>query len=732
MADEDTQNLKHQQFHDQMLKPDYDLFTPEFKRDSKGRYFMQLPGYGKWMVSNEPGSKIIAQGSQDESGKAATDPASIRTGRLSVETTIQVGDSIFLNGTDGCIHIGDPLHQKGASIGICPNAFKGYSGTDVVFAMYLEPSGDFHAGDVFIGDYDSEEYLYWDDANGDLKLKGDLVIQGDIMSSNYVTGVSGYKLTYLTGSAEFQDVWVRGQVNMEAGSTGDASYIAETISRRWAAETGANITENHTSNNTSNVSFSTALDAATGAQRGLNAINAFYRYGTWLNSDEMTTMGGEPADTNTCVRMDSGGIYGWRTLADTPIGESRRTFWLDATTGDLMLRGTIYASAGAIAGWIIDADRLYKTKIDSGHYNKIELNSRSGAGVAPHFQVFSDTDVNFATPTGVQLTCDTGATPVPRMDVYDNGAKRAMINKDGMHLFDTSNNRRVLLNYNGIYWYNAAGGIVNQILASTADGDVTFGGGVVRCFANGVRVSYQQPFSAADGAGSYFQMYCDNSVYGRAGILSAPGNYIKVENVGHGAIAWFNGIPGGEWCLSLFGNLATYTNTYDQGSTTGALYFNTSSNKLRVRGTGGWMDVGASGLPGGGAYQTLRFDLTTLEWVNTSNLYFGSSGSYYIAKVGVDAWFNVPAGADYSFVRGGTSYAVIDENIWTRGHLYANGQLSVGGTIQNSAGDIIANAGNFISRNTNGVVQIRIGGSAKNFVPVMGAFNAAKYYLREA
>ena len=167
-------NTKHPNYNNELLPEGKDIFKPDFKRDSRGRYFMQLPGYGKWMVSNEPGSKIIAQGSEDEGGGPATSPESIRTGSLHAETVISIGDNIYLDGDTGCIYVGDYQKRVQSSISICGDGIRGYAGTDTVFAFFLEKDGDFGVGDFFVGDYDSDNYVLWDDSEGYLYVKGHL------------------------------------------------------------------------------------------------------------------------------------------------------------------------------------------------------------------------------------------------------------------------------------------------------------------------------------------------------------------------------------------------------------------------------------------------------------------------------------------------------------------------------------------------------------------------------
>jgi hypothetical protein len=728
---------KHPAFSDELLPVREDAFKPEFRRDTLGRYFMQLPGYGKWMVSNEPGSKIISQGSENESGNPATNPASIMTGSLHANTVISVGDSIYLDGGTGCIHVGDYLNRVGPSISICGGGIRGYSGPAVTFAYFLETDGGFGPGDVFIGDYTSNEYILWDDSTGELHVKGNFIIQGDIQSANFVHNVSGYKLTYLTGSAEFQDVIVRGKVLMETGSTGSADYIAESAGRKWAAESGADITGGHTSNNTANVAYSTATNTADGAARGLNAINAAYHYKTWLQSSDMQLSG---VTTGPAVVMDKNGIYGWNALA-------QNTFQLNAITGDALFRGTVYASAGMIGGWLVDADRIWNQLYVAPNYTKVELNVREGVGINMHLQAMTDTNSSYTSPTGIQITSGPSTAPDPKLDIYVDGT------------------RRVTLNTTGLRFYLADGTTVsNQVLLGTADGDVTFGGGIVRLFANGIRISYPQPLNVADGVGSYFQVLCKPDIVmgGIAGGLSAPtNNQIRIDNDGGGAIARFNGTPSGSWianheyAFAVYGPLSLYTVGYDPGNTLGCIYYNTASNEVRVRINTGWVSLGAGGggLPSGNDYDMLRC-VSGTTWTATADVYWGSSSVYHLYRdpgTG-DTYFEIPSTYDYAFKVGSTFRFIIYATglVWTDGALQCYSQLNftLGGQVSTngsritanlefaasgsifSTGDIYAGstAGSLIAGSSTGYVVCR----SRYFLPVTGAFNAAKYYLREA
>jgi hypothetical protein len=138
-------------------------------------------------------------------------------------------------------------------------------------------------------------------------------------------------------------------------------------------------------------------------------------------------------------------------------------------------------------------------------------------------------------------------------------------------------------------------------------------------------------------------------------------------------------------------------------------------------------------------------------WTATADVYWGSLSTYHLYRdPGGDTYFSVPAGTDYAFYRGGTPNAVIDANLWTSGALYCYSALNfdIGGQVSSNGsritinkelgvsgsviatGDIYAgsSAGSLIAGSSTGYVVCR----SRYFLPVTGAFNAAKYYLREA
>lgn len=203
---------KHPNYNNELLPENNDLFKPDFKRDSRGRYFMQLPGYGKWMVGNEPGSKIITQGSEDEAGGPATDVGSLHTGSLSVDTVIKIGDSIYLDGGNGCIYVGDYDKRIGAWIGICGNGLYGYNGNDLNFGYFLEDNGSFGKGDVLIGDAGSSNYVWWDDS------AGVLIVEGNITATSGYIG--GWEIDYCLKSQYVISAPAEAKIELCPGNPG--------------------------------------------------------------------------------------------------------------------------------------------------------------------------------------------------------------------------------------------------------------------------------------------------------------------------------------------------------------------------------------------------------------------------------------------------------------------------------------------------------------------------------
>ena len=252
-----------------------DFMTPEFKFDTRGRLSIPLPGYSRWQLTTEPGSKIISQGSEDENAGPNTSPGSLKTGSLHADTVITIGDTIALNAVDKYISVGSNPGIAGTSLIMSDNSLKGLDGSELVFGFFLEKDGSFGRGDFFVGNYPTS-YLWFDQSTRTLKLAGDIVIHGDVTSANYVADVSGYKLTYLTGSAEFQDVIVRGTVYMSAGE-----ITGGTISSQPVANVG------HVSNSAADIVPTSLSVSDTGVAVGDDGVILAYVTLTWdaISSD---------------------------------------------------------------------------------------------------------------------------------------------------------------------------------------------------------------------------------------------------------------------------------------------------------------------------------------------------------------------------------------------------------------------------------------------------------------
>jgi hypothetical protein len=799
---------KHQAFSDELLPIREDAFKPEFRRDTLGRYFMQLPGYGKWMVSVEPGSKIISQGSEDEAGNPATDPGSLKTGSLSVNTTISVGDTIKIDGGTGCIYVGDYASTTAPSISLCAEGLKGWSGPDTVFAFFLGTEGIFGQGDVFIGDYGSNEYIMWDDSTGKLHVKGDLIIEGDIIGGSYPSG-NYYFLDYsegnitITGTLSASNVSITGGTvnsvlltNLDIGSepsiqgwTTDVVFTAtdwNTIS--WTSGTIymmdgttfsvlAGYLDMNTDavhyiyyNHSSTLATTTVANSAVGsyrllmcaAKRGLIAYPTkpavFQAFGTHGQGVFIT------ADNIAANTITANEIYA-NTITAAQIHSD--TITANEIASLNFLGKTAAFDTGTIGGWVISAACLTKDK-DIGASGEARIQLCIGAGsLAGHLQAAYNHNriayPGFPHPNApidlVQITqgstADPGGTPSPRVDIYratvtNMSKKRMMLDAFGLHFYDENENSV------GVITGNDAGTQTNFDIA-----DISIANNTVRIFANGIRTAYPQPFSAADGVGKYFQMFCktDTIMGGICGAFSAPtNNQIRVDNDGGGAIARFNGTPSGSWipnheyAFAVYGPLSLYTVGYDPGNTLGCIYYNTASNEVRVRINTGWVSLGAGGggLPSGNDYDMLRC-VSGTTWTATADVYWGSLSTYHLYRdPGGDTYFSVPGGTDYAFYRGGTPNAVIDNNFWTSGALYCYSALNfdIGGQISSNGsritinkelgvsgsviatGDIYAgsSAGSLIAGSSTGYVVCR----SRYFIPVTGAFNAAKYYLREA
>ena len=317
-----------------------DPLKPIYIRDSRGRLIQPLPGYAKRMLSVEPGSKVISQGTEDEAGLPNTDPNSIRTGTLHADTVITIGNTIRLSGKDSIMSVGIDPGVFGPAFIIADDHLLGTYNSDIVFGFFLTKYNDeFDAGDFLIGNAGGQ-YIHYDQSEGLININADIAVGGDLQSSNYVAGVSGYFLDYDTGNAYFNSVTVNnGVIDGNTTIAGrDASTIAGTI------DAGGNIT---TTIGGRDVSTVAGAISAVG-----ELITSNLNTATRQILDEFT-FGSSGAiaienASNTGVWISPAGIIG-RTSGTT-------TFAL-TSAGSATFRGSISAStfqSGTITGGSID------------------------------------------------------------------------------------------------------------------------------------------------------------------------------------------------------------------------------------------------------------------------------------------------------------------------------------------------------------------------------------------
>lgn len=119
-----------------------DPFQPEFRYDSRGRFIMPLPGFSKMMLSVEPGSRNIAQSTEDEAGNPQTEPGSLKTGFLNAATAIKVGPE------------GGWITQISGGDFQYPLSY--FNETTEEFKFYLDKEGNIYLKGKIIADADSE------------------------------------------------------------------------------------------------------------------------------------------------------------------------------------------------------------------------------------------------------------------------------------------------------------------------------------------------------------------------------------------------------------------------------------------------------------------------------------------------------------------------------------------------------------------------------------------------
>lgn len=689
--------MKHPNYEDNMLPPNNDIFKPEFRRDSQGRYFMQLPGYGKWQVSVTPGSKIISQGSQDEAGNAATNPESLMTGSLSASTVITVGNTIHLDGTRGCIRVtaGDYLKWIGPSMSLCGNGLYGYIDTRIVFGFFMEDTNqpwrtgeNLDKGDFFVGSLVGDEYVLWNDSEGKLYIKGDLVIEGNLMSANYVYNTSGYLLEYLTGNAYFNDVFIHG------GSI-DESLItnllpgSEPSIQGWSHDMDFTAADWDTIDWTSGNIYLTdgttfPVDAGTMDMINDDPYYIYYNGSTTLSvtSDPTQAVGSGKILITVARRNlidntkkatfqvfgnEGQGVF---IIADDIAANTitANEIFANTITTDEIAFGTIVgdnisslniygkslkADTGDIAGWEIDTYCLTKDQ-DIGASGEVRIQLctgyMDGGGTyhPGHLQAAYNhnriTYPGFPHPNApvdlIQMTqgdpTDPSGQPEPRIDIYratpsDQSKKRMMLNAFGLHFYDE--NETLVGTITGADGSNQTNMDIETISIASDR---------VRIMSTGVIVRRGVAFNADDGIGLFFQMYVDTSweedYGGYQNVLSmSSSNYLKIEKDNGDFVARFSGVPGGSYALHLAGalRLGLVSGMSRPTGQHGVVYYDDGSYDATRRGnfygydgyTASWVTLSGSGLPSGGSYDMMRNDGGT-SWVSTADVYWGGSANY--------------------------------------------------------------------------------------------------------
>ena len=329
---------KHQDYLSQNATSE-DIFTsPQFKFDTRGRAVLTMPGQDTLALSVTPGSKIISHAATTYTNKPATDPASLRTGSLHASTVITVGNSIYLDAPNSRIVVG----EDGSTQWIMDKRYlRGIDAGQTVFGFFLTDvslgeNKEFSKGDVLIGNY-PESYLRYDCSNRRLIIVGDVAMAGDVVSINFTTGVSGYKLEYATGNAEFSNVVVRGTSTI-GGTLASAIGTAIDDSAHLVTDIINERLDSSAKNILSDFTFGTT-DYAGALKSGTI---------TW-NSTTGAVTGGSG------VLVFRGGII----AANSGVA----TITLDAATGAATFAGALSAPTGNIGAWTIGAAQLSSGKL---------------------------------------------------------------------------------------------------------------------------------------------------------------------------------------------------------------------------------------------------------------------------------------------------------------------------------------------------------------------------------
>jgi hypothetical protein len=165
-----------------------EIFTPNYKFDSRGRLVMPLTPYHKMILSTLPGSQDIKGGSESPSSTPETDPGSLKTGSLYATTVITVGGTIVLDAANSRISVGADPGVSGYSFIIGNSYLMGLNAANIRFGFFLaDYNTDLKAGDLIIGNT-AGSYIFWDDSLGTLTVNGSIIVSGTIGGWTIATG----------------------------------------------------------------------------------------------------------------------------------------------------------------------------------------------------------------------------------------------------------------------------------------------------------------------------------------------------------------------------------------------------------------------------------------------------------------------------------------------------------------------------------------------------------------
>lgn len=321
-------------FEEKILDP----LSPELLMNSRNELVMTwTPDSGiKW--TTKPGSTIVAAEPTGASGTGIAAPEALQSGYIKED--LKVGEQIVLKGTTGEIIIGT-VSDTSAYLLLSDEGVFGINAKEYRFAFVNKQKTLFQEttlspGSLLIGK-PPNKYLLWNESTGELTVNGALVVHGSL-AADTIMYTSSQQTRTVGGVAEsFNQTYdmVREVINQKI----------DTASKKILSD------------------FS--FDNSNYFLGGVKAGDI-----TW-NSQTGAYVSGSG------VVLYRKGILG--ANASNPPGE-KITFSLDATTGDLTLRGTIYAKSGSIGGWYIGINDL------RAYNDKIILYS---GGPSPYLRVYS-------------------------------------------------------------------------------------------------------------------------------------------------------------------------------------------------------------------------------------------------------------------------------------------------------------------------------------------------------